>query len=245
MTIVVIDVFEIIHIKHNQHPTPPGHLRCPVQIAALAQKSGKRIQLIPHLGAIDIVQHRQQRDAQPGNAQIRCCHLNNGFRRQEHNQGINQRFASVLKRLRPQDGGQGQIKNRRKIRHDINIKMRPSGIHVVCTHRKYQSKGDRARKEQQIGNFAAHCKPNFLPGCRFLVLHIHQADCHRRRQSKSQKIGRNVQPPIFYRCAIHHQRYNFHDGNAGNQCKRQQKSPFLLLIQGFTQPCKDSHKAQS
>ena len=53
MTIVVIDIFEIIHIKHNQHPTPPGHLRCPVQIAALVQKSGKSIQLIPHLITIN------------------------------------------------------------------------------------------------------------------------------------------------------------------------------------------------
>ena len=245
MTVAVVDVLETIHIEHNQHPASPGHLRCAVQIAALVQQTGEGIQLIPHLGAVDVVQHRQQRDAQPGDAQIRHRNLNNGFRRQKHDQGIDQGSASILKRARRQDGGQGQVKNRRKIHRDIDVKVLSPGIYIVCAHEKHRSKGDGKGEKQQIGDFAAHRKPELLTGCGFLILHIHQTDGHRRRQAKPQKIGGDVQPPIFCRSAVYRQRHHFHRGNTGNQRECQKKSPLLLLVQGLAQPCKEPHKAQN
>ena len=235
----------MIHIEHNQHSASPGHFRRAVQIAALVQQTGESIQLIPHFGAIDIVEYCQQRNAQPGNVQIRQRYLNDGFRRQEHNHGVDQGSASVLKRPRRQDGGQGQIKNRRKIHRDVNVKMRSPGIYIVRAHGKHRSKGNGECKKQQIGNFAAHRKPKILSGCGFSILHIHQADGHRRGQAKPRKIGCDVQPTIFCRRAVYRQRYNFHHRNTGNQRERQKKSPLLLLIQGLAQPCKESHKAQN
>ena len=39
-----------------------AHLSGAVQVAVLVQKPGQRVQLVPHFAAINLVQHRQQRE---------------------------------------------------------------------------------------------------------------------------------------------------------------------------------------
>ena len=58
MAVSVVDLFEIIHIKHDQHSSFAPHPTCLLQIAVLVQKPCKCIQLIPHLAAIDKIQYR-------------------------------------------------------------------------------------------------------------------------------------------------------------------------------------------
>ena len=53
VTMTVIDLFEIIRVKHHQHSFVVFYLPGLFQIAVLIQKSCKCIQLIPHFIAID------------------------------------------------------------------------------------------------------------------------------------------------------------------------------------------------
>lgn len=55
MAVAIVDLLEVVHIKHHQHPAAAAHLGGAVQVAVLVQKPGQRVQLVPHLTAINIV----------------------------------------------------------------------------------------------------------------------------------------------------------------------------------------------
>lgn len=244
MAVAVVDLLEVVHIEHHQHPAAAAHLCGAVQVAVLVQQPGEGIQLVPHLTAINKVQHRQQGNAQPCNVEARQSHLNDGLDGQKEHQGVDQHPAAVLKLPRRDDGGRRKVHDGRKVHQDVNAKVRPAGIDVVFADGEHQPGGDGQGKEQQVAPLATHGRPepevhHFLP-----VHDVHQAEGHRRGEAEPQIVGQDVQPAVARRCAIHRQRHNLQHRDPRNQRKGQKKSPFLLFVQGFAELCEDAHEAQ-
>ena len=244
MAVAVVDLLEVVHIEHHQHPAAAAHLSSAVQIAVLIQQPGKGIQLVPHLAAVDKVQHRQQRNAQPCNVKLRQCHLNDGLNEQKDHQGVDQRPAAVLKFPRRNEGGHRKIHDGRKIQDDINIEVLPTGINVVGADGEHQPGGDGQSKEQQVARLAAHRRPEPAVHPLFPVHDIHKAETHSRGQAEPQIVGQDVQPAVARRGAIHCQCHHLQHRNRRDQRKSKEKSLLLLFVQRFAELCEDAHEAQ-
>ena len=244
VAVAVVDLLQVVHIEHHQHPAAAAHLSSAVQIAVLIQQPGKGIQLVPHLAAVDKVQHRQQGNAQPCNVEARQRHLNDGLDGQKEHQGVDQHPAAVLKLPRRDNGGHREIHDGHKIQDDINIEVLPAGINVVGADGEHQPGGDGQGKEQQVAPLAAHGRPepevhHFLP-----VHDVHQAEGHRRGEAEPQIVGQDVQPAVARRGAIHRQCHHLQHRDHRDQRKSKEKSLLLLFVQGFTELCEDAHEAQ-
>lgn len=244
VAVAVVDLLEVVHIEHHQHPAAAAHLSSAVQIAVLIQQPGKGIQLVPHLAAVDKVQHRQQGNAQPCNVKLRQCHLNDGLNEQEDHQGVDQRPAAVLEFPRRDEGGHRKIHDGRKVHDDINIEVLPAGINVVGADGEHQPGGDGQSKEQQVARLAAHRCPEPAVHPLFPVHDIHKAETHSRGQAEPQIVGQDVQPAVARRGAIHRQCHHLQHRDHRDQRKGKEKSLLLLFVQGLAELCEDAHEAQ-
>ena len=244
MAVAVVDLFEAVHIEHHQHPAAAAHLGGAVQVAVLVQKSGQRVQLVPHLAAIDIIQHRQQGDAQPCDVQRRQRDLNHGLRAQKQGQRVDQRAAAVLKSRCRAHRSHHKVQHGGVIHDDINEKVPTPGVEVFRTHREHRPIGQRCRQKKQIRALAAHCRLEPAPDDGFFIQHIHKAQRHRRCQPEAQIVGQNIQPAVARRCAVHHDGDDFQHRDRRDQRKGQKEPALLLFIQRFAQLCKKAHKAK-
>ena len=229
MAVAVVDLLEVIHIKHHQHPAAAAHLSGAVQVAVLVQKPGQRVQLVPHLAAINIVQHRQQRDAQPCNVQLRQRELDHGLRAQKQGQRVDQHAAAVLKGRRRAHRSHHKVQHGGIVHGHINIEVRAPGVEVFPAHREHQPIGQRCRQKKQIRTLAAHRRLEYTPDDGFFIQHIYQTQRHRRCQSKAKIVGQNIQPAVARRCAVHHDGDDLQHRDARNE-RKGQKEPALLLF---------------
>ena len=243
MAVAVVDLLEIVHVEHHQHPALV-HLGRAVQVAVLVQQPCQGIQLVPHLVAVDEIQHRQQRDAQPCDVQIRQRHLHHRLRRQKEDKRIDKHPAPVLKLHGGDNGRPGQAQDGGEVGKHITIKIRAPGIDILPAYPEHQPKGKGQGQKHQIAHLAPGGHPQGPLGGGFLIQHIHQADRHPGGQPEAQIIGQHIGPPVPGRCAVHRHGDDFQQGNPPNQPKGQQKAPLLFPAQGLAQRRKDAHKPQ-
>ena len=244
VAVAVVDLLEVVHIEHHQHPVAAAHLCGTVQVAVLIQQSGEGVQLIPHLAAVDEIQHRQQGNAQPCDVEIRQCHLNDRLEGQKDHQGVDQCPAAVLKLPRRDDGGGRKIHDGRKVHEDVNIKVLPAGIEVVGTDGEHQPGGDGQGKEQQIARLAAHRRLEPAVRPLFPIHAVHEAKGYRRGEAEPQIVGQDVQPAVPRRSTVYRQRHHLQHRDRRDQRKGEEKPLFLLFVQGFAELCEEAHEAQ-
>ena len=244
MAVAVVDLLEVIHIEHHQHPAATAHLDGAVQVAVLVQKPGQRVQLVPHLAAIDIIQHRQQGDAQPCDVQLRQRDLDHSLRAQKKDQRVDQRAAAVLKDRRRTHRSHHKVQHGDIIHNDINIEVLTPGVEVLPAHREHRPIGQRCRQKKQIHTLAADRCLEPAPDDGFFVQHIYKAQRHRRCQPEAQIVGQNIQPAVARRCAVYHNGDDLQHRDRRDQRKGQKEPALLLFIQRFAQLCKKAHKAK-
>lgn len=149
VAILVVDLLEIVHIEDDEHLAAAAHLRRAIEIAVLIQKARERVELVPHLAAIDEIQHRKQRDAQPCHVQLRQRDLDDRLRRQKDDERIDQYAAAILEHTR-RDGRTGRKINKRgKVRRDVKREKVAARIEILFAHGEHHPPGSISASEMR------------------------------------------------------------------------------------------------
>ena len=214
----IVDVLELIYVKHDQHTVFCSQIHGSVQIALLAQQSRQSIQLIPHLVAVQKIQHCDQRDAKPGNVDFRDQDLYQRPNSQKSGKSIDQLPPPVLEVSGHFQGAEQQISNSQIIHEHVNVEAALAGIMVCRIYRKHQTIGkQRASQQKQIQDLQGHCCLKRSCLAFRAVQGIHETDRHCRSQTKAQVIGKDVQPAQPERSVVHQNGNQLQNGNTADQ----------------------------
>ena len=244
MAISVVDLLEIVHIEDDEHLAAAAHLRRAIEIAVLIQKARERVELVPHLAAIDEIQHRKQRDAQPCHVQLRQRDLDDRLRRQKDDERIDQYAAAILEHTR-RDGRTGREVNKRgKVRRDVKREKVAARIKVLLAHGEHHPARQRQRQRNEIRRLARDRRFEPAPDALLFVQHIHKAQRHRGQQAKAEVVRQNIQPAQMHRCAVNQNRDDLEDRDRADEHKGEEKAALLLSVERFAQLCEDAHERQ-
>ena len=244
VAISVVDLLEVVHVEDDEHLAAAAHLRRAIEIAVLIQKARERVELVPHLAAIDEIQHRKQRDAQPCHVQLRQRDLDDRLRRQKDDERIEQYAAAILKLPRRNDRGHGKVGERGEIHHDIERKIRSARIDIILADGKHHPAWEQRGEEEQIYDLAAHRRFEFAADDRLLIQRVHKARRHRGRQAETEVVRQNIQTAQMHRRTVNQNRDDLEDRDHADERKGEEKAALLLSVERFAQLCEDAHERQ-
>ena len=245
VAVLVVDLLEVVHIENDEHLAAPAHLRRAIEIAVLIQKTCERVELVPHLAAIDKIEHREERHAQPRDVQLRQLDLDDALHHKKDDKRVDEHAAAILKLCRRDDRRNRKIDDRRKVHHDIDLKKLAARIDVFFTHGKDHAVRQRGRQHRKIHRLTHGRRAEPAPGARLLIQHIHKAERHRRRQAEAEVIRRDIQPAILHRRTVDKDRNDLQHRDHGNERVRKKEAALLLSVERLTQLCQHAHEAQN
>ena len=244
VAISVVDLLEVVHVEDNEHLAAAAHLRRAIEIAVLIQKARERVELVPHLAAIDEIQHRKQRDAQPCHVQLRQRDLDDRLRRQKDDERIDQYAAAILEHTR-RDGRTGRKINKRgKVRRNVKREKVAARIKVLLAHGEHHPARQHQRQRNEIRRLARDRRFESAPDALLFVQHIHKAQRHRGRQAETEVVRQNIQTAQMHRRTVNQDRDDLEDRDHADEHKGEEKAALLLSVERFAQLCEDAHERQ-